>query len=199
MIKSHILKLLYVYVIVLFFATSVIFYFSPKLAAGDFSFFRGRIDNETGNALLDARSFQLSLEEREVSVTKYDHLIRAASRKYSLDPALVKAVIHAESRFDPQAVSPKGAMGLMQLCPVTVKELNISDPFNPRYNIYGGVRYLRGLLDTFEGNKNLALAAYNAGPNQVHRHKGIPPFKDTKKYLTRVLRYLDYYRLASLG
>jgi soluble lytic murein transglycosylase-like protein len=167
--------------------------------AGDFSFFRGRVNNDSKDALLDARTFQLSLEEREVSVTKYDHLIRAASRKYSLDPALVKAVIHAESKFDPQAVSPRGAMGLMQLDPVTVKELKIRDPFNPKYNIDGGVRYLRGLLDTFEGDKHLALAAYNAGPNRVHQHRGIPPFKDTKKYLTRVLRYLDYYKLASLG
>lgn len=198
MLKSHVLKFVYIYVIALFFIISGVFYFSPKPVAGDNLLFQDAA-NSSKETLLDGLTFQLSLEEREVSVTKYDHLIRAASRKYSLDPALVKAVIHAESRFDPQAVSPKGAMGLMQLCPVTVKELNISDPFNPKYNIYGGVRYLRGLLDTFEGNNNLALAAYNAGPNQVHRHGGIPPFKDTKKYLTRVLRYLDYYRLASLG
>lgn len=159
-----------------------------------FSFFRGAIPNTDPADYPDPRSFQLTLEERGVSVTKYDHLIRAASKKYSLDPALVKAVIHAESRFDPQAVSPKGAMGLMQLDPLTVKELQIKDPFNPKHNIYGGVKYLRELLDTFEGNKHLALAAYNAGPNRVHRHKGVPPFKDTKKYLAKVFRYLDYYR-----
>jgi soluble lytic murein transglycosylase-like protein len=198
MLMSHVLKFVYIYVIALFFIISGVFYFSPKPVAGDNRLFQDAA-NSSKETLLDGLTFQLSLEEREVSVTKYDHLIRAASRKYCLDPALVKAVIHAESRFDPQAVSPKGAKGLMQLCPLTIKELNISDPFNPKYNIYGGVRYLRGLLDTFEGNNNLALAAYNAGPNQVHRHGGIPPFKDTKKYLTRVLRYLDYYRLASLG
>ena len=199
MVKSHILKFVYLYVIILFFIISGVFYFSPRLTAEDLSLFHSPISNPTQEPLLDPRTFELSLEERGVSVKKYDHLIRAASRKYSLDPALVKAVIHAESRFDPQAVSPRGAVGLMQLHPDTVKELKIADPFNPKYNIYGGVRYLRGLLDTFEGDKQLALAAYNAGPNRVHRHRGIPPFKDTKKYLTRVLRYLDYYRLTSLG
>jgi soluble lytic murein transglycosylase-like protein len=143
----------------------------------------------------DPRSFHLSLQEREDSVNTFDHWIRSASRKYALDPALVKAVIHAESRFDPSAVSPKGAVGLMQIDPITVKELGISDPFNPKHNIYGGVRYLRELLDTFEGDSDLALAAYNAGPGQVLRHNGIPPFKDTKKYISKVSRYQSYYKL----
>jgi soluble lytic murein transglycosylase-like protein len=143
----------------------------------------------------DPRSFHLSLQEREDSVNTFDHWIRSASRKYALDPALVKAVIHAESRFDPLAVSPKGAVGLMQIDPITVKELGISDPFNPKHNIYGGVRYLRELLDTFEGDSDLALAAYNAGPGQVLRHNGIPPFKDTKKYISKVSRYQSYYKL----
>jgi soluble lytic murein transglycosylase-like protein len=143
----------------------------------------------------DARSFHLTLEERSASVNTYDHWIRGASKKYALDPALVKAVIHAESRFDPLAVSPKGAKGLMQIDPITVEELGITDPFNPKYNIYGGVRYLREMLDAFKGDKHLALAAYNAGPNQVLRHNGVPPFKDTKKYLSKVLRYQSYYKL----
>jgi soluble lytic murein transglycosylase-like protein len=146
-------------------------------------------------AIPDARSFHLTLEERSASVDTYDHWIRSASRKYALDPALVKAVIHAESRFDPLAVSPKGAKGLMQIDPVTVAELGITDPFNPKYNIYGGVRYLREMLDAFKGDKHLALAAYNAGPSQVLRHNGVPPFKDTKKYLSKVLRYQTYYKL----
>ncbi len=146
-------------------------------------------------AVPDARSFHLTLEERSASVNTYDHWIRGASKKYALDPALVKAVIHAESRFDPLAVSPKGAKGLMQIDPVTVEELGITDPFNPKYNIYGGVRYLREMLDAFNGDKHLAIAAYNAGPNQVLRHNGVPPFKDTKKYLYKVLRYQTYYKL----
>jgi soluble lytic murein transglycosylase-like protein len=136
----------------------------------------------------------LTSQELESSVTTYDHWIKAACRKHSLDPALVKAVIHAESRFDPMAVSPKGAIGLMQIDPNTVKELGIKDPFNPKYNIDGGVRYLKELLDAFEGDQKLALAAYNAGPSQVYRHNGVPPFKDTKNYLKRVFRYIAYYQ-----
>ena len=136
----------------------------------------------------------LTSQELESSVTTYDHWIKAACRKHSLDPALVKAIIHAESQFDPLAVSPKGAIGLMQIGPSTVKELGIKDPFNPQYNIDGGVRYLKDLLDAFEGDQKLALAAYNAGPTQVYRHNGVPPFKDTKNYLQRVFRYIAYYQ-----
>jgi soluble lytic murein transglycosylase-like protein len=133
-------------------------------------------------------------QEIQGSVSTYDHWIRAACRRHALDPALVKAVIHAESRFDPQAISPKGAVGLMQIDPITVRALGIKDPFNPQHNIDGGVRYLKELLDTFEGDKSLALAAYNAGPSQVYRHNGVPPFKDTKKYINQVFRYLTYYQ-----
>jgi len=136
----------------------------------------------------------LTPEEQKASVSKYDHLIRAACRKYSLDPALVKAIIHTESRFDPWAVSPKGAMGLMQIDPVTARELGINDPFDPKKNIDGGVRYLKELLDAFGGNTRLALAAYNAGPNRVFQHKGIPPYKDTRRYIAQVFRYQFYYR-----
>jgi hypothetical protein len=123
-------------------------------------------------------------EKPQPSVSPYDHWIRVACRKHSLDPALVMAVIHAESQFDPLAVSPKGAVGLMQLSPMVTRELGIDDPFDPELNIDGGVRYLKDLLDTFDGDKELALAAYTAGPTQVHRYNGVPPFKDTQKYLT---------------
>jgi soluble lytic murein transglycosylase-like protein len=158
-------------------------------------FFSEKITLSEQTPIPDARSFHLTLEEQSASVNTYDHWIRGASKKYALDPALVKAVIHAESRFDPLAVSPKGAKGLMQIDPLTVTELGITDPFNPKYNIYGGVRYLREMLDAFKGDKHLAIAAYNAGPNQVLRHKGVPPFKVTKKYLFKVLRYQTYYKL----
>ncbi len=136
----------------------------------------------------------LTPQEIQVSVSTYDHWIQAACRRHALDPALVKAVIHAESRFDPQAVSPKGAVGLMQIDPITARALGIKDPFDPKLNIEGGVRYLKELLNTFEGNQRLALAAYNAGPTQVYRHNGVPPFKDTKKYIKQVFRYLTYYQ-----
>ncbi|RPH83654.1 MAG: lytic transglycosylase domain-containing protein [Desulfobacteraceae bacterium] len=170
------------------------FSFFPRKRACPRRFIREKIAVSEPTAIPDARSFHLTLEERSASVTTYDHWIRGASKKYSLDPSLVKAVIHAESRFDPLAVSPKGAIGLMQIDPITVIELGITDPFDPKYNIYGGVRYLREMLDAFKGDKHLALAAYNAGPNQVLRHNGVPPFKDTKKYLSKVLRYQTYYK-----
>jgi soluble lytic murein transglycosylase-like protein len=139
-------------------------------------------------------TYTLTPLEKKASVSKYDHLIKAASRKHSLDPALVKAVIHAESLFDPLAVSPKGAMGLMQIDPVTARQLRIKDPFDPQKNIDGGVRYLRELLDAFEGDQKLALAAYNAGPGQVQKHNGVPPFKDTKKYIAQVFRFQAHYQ-----
>jgi soluble lytic murein transglycosylase-like protein len=142
----------------------------------------------------NATFLTLTPEEIEVSVSTYDHWIRAACRRHALDPALVKAVIHAESRFDPQAISPRGAVGLMQIDPITSRALGIKDPFNPKNNIDGGVRYLKALLNTFEGDQRLALAAYNAGPSQVYRHNGVPPFKDTKKYIKNVFRYLTYYQ-----
>ena len=106
-------------------------------------------------------------EESQPSRASYDHWIRVACRKHSLDPALVMAIIHAESQFDPLAVSPKGAAGLMQLSPMVTRELGINDPFDPQPNIDGGVRYLKELLDAFDGDQKLALAAYNAGPTQV--------------------------------
>lgn len=135
-----------------------------------------------------------SPEEPKTSASTYDHLIEAACRKHSMDPALVTAVIQAESRFDPQAVSPRGAKGLMQINPITVRELGINDPFNPELNIDGGVRYLKRLMDTFDGDRKLALAAYNAGPTQVYRHNGVPPFKETQDYLKRVFHHLTIYQ-----
>jgi len=139
-------------------------------------------------------SITLTPEELEVSVSTYDPWIRSACQKHSLDPALVKAVIHAESKFDPLAVSPRGAVGLMQINPTMVRELGIKDPFNPKHNIDGGVRYLKDLMNAFEGDQKLALAAYNAGPSRVYQHNGIPPFKDTKKYIKQVFRFLAYYQ-----
>jgi soluble lytic murein transglycosylase-like protein len=156
--------------------------------------FRNRVEVNIALPSLGLPFFTPSPKELQTSVSPYDQWIRAACRKYSLDPALVMAVIHAESRFDPLAVSLKGAVGLMQLSPIVTRELGINDPFNPQRNIDGGVRYLKGLLNTFDGDKELALAAYNAGPSQVHRHNGVPPFKDTHKYIKQVFLYLTFYQ-----
>jgi len=118
---------------------------------------------------------------------RYASLIQAAADEHNVDPALIHAMIRAESNFNPSAVSRKGAMGLMQLMPQTAWELSVQDAFDPKANITGGVRYLRRLLDRFEGNLSLALAAYNAGENAVLRYGGIPPYQETKEYVTKVL------------
>ena len=127
-------------------------------------------------------------------ISKYDHLITKASEKYSVDPALIKAVIKAESNFNHRAVSKKGARGLMQLMPATASSLRVQDSFHPESNIEGGVRYLRYLLNYFSGNLHLALAAYNAGENAAIRYGGIPPYPETQIYVRRVLSYLDKFR-----
>lgn len=124
----------------------------------------------------------------------YDRFILSASRRYGVDSKLVRAVIRAESGFNPRAVSPKGAMGLMQIMPRTSRHLGIDNPFDPRQNIFGGVRYLKELMGRFNNNLILALAAYNAGPQVVEKHKGIPPYAETKTYLKRVINYYVQYR-----
>lgn len=113
-------------------------------------------------------------------------LFREAAGEAGLDPELLKAVAAVESNFDPGAVSPKGALGLMQLMPETAESLGVSDPFDPAQNVRAGARYLRDLLDRF-GNLELALAAYNAGPGAVEKHRGVPPFTETREYVEKVL------------
>jgi soluble lytic murein transglycosylase len=117
-----------------------------------------------------------------------DAVIGRYSREVRLDPDLVKAVIRAESSFDERAVSHQGAMGLMQLMPDTADALAVSDPFDPEQNVRGGTRYLRQMLDAFRGSLELALAAYNAGPEAVHRFGGVPPYRETVDYVERVMR-----------
>jgi soluble lytic murein transglycosylase-like protein len=123
----------------------------------------------------------------------FDPLIAAAAQRNRVDPALVKAVIRAESDFVPYARSPKGALGLMQLMPATARLHNVWSVFEPKDNIEGGVRHLRLLLDQYNGNVRLALAAYNAGDGAVERHGGIPPYPETIEYLERVLRFREQY------
>lgn len=120
-------------------------------------------------------------------------IIAREAEKTGLDPALIKAVIHAESAFHTQAVSRAGAKGLMQLMPGTAAALGVSDPFDPEQNIAGGARYLSQQISRF-GDVQLALAAYNAGPGSVLRYGGIPPYPETEAYVSRVLGYLEAYR-----
>jgi len=127
------------------------------------------------------------------NLENYDPLIWRAAEKYRVDYALVKAVIKAESNFNPRAISNAGARGLMQLMPETANALRVNDPFHPEENIEGGVRHLRYLLDLFNGNLHLVLAAYNAGEEAVFRYNDVPPYRETRIYIQRVLKYFRNY------
>lgn len=124
--------------------------------------------------------------------TPFEALVQQAAQRYGIDPAVLKAVIHAESNFNPYAVSKAGAQGLMQLMPGTARALGVQDPFDPVQNIDGGARYLRQLLDRFH-SLPLALAAYNAGPGAVARYQGVPPYRETQTYVRRVMALIDRY------
>lgn len=128
---------------------------------------------------------------------RWEAEIARAGGRYGVDPALLKAVIHAESAFDPVAVSRAGASGLMQLMPATARDLGVDDPFDPWQNIDGGTRYLRAMIRRFPGSLSLALAAYNAGPEAVERHGGIPPYPETRDYVQRVMRLYRRYDASS--
>ncbi|MBC7962912.1 MAG: lytic transglycosylase domain-containing protein [Steroidobacteraceae bacterium] len=133
-----------------------------------------------------------------VNPAEFEQLIRNCADKYGVSPSLVKAVIHAESGYNPNAVSSKGASGLMQLMPGTAKSLKVADRFNPKDNVEGGVKYLRFLLDTFKGDVSLALAAYNAGLSRVAKYGGIPPYNETRTYVNRVLSYMQSYQSSGI-
>ena len=120
----------------------------------------------------------------------YDDFIEEAAAEYKLDPHLIRAVMRAESAFNPMVVSRAGAQGLMQLMPALAEEMGVLDPFDPRQNIMGGARYLRQLLDRHRGNIPLSLASYNAGPTAVARYKAIPPYRETRQYVKKITGFL---------
>lgn len=121
------------------------------------------------------------------STGSFSQLIEQAAQKYGVDPDLIEAVIQTESNYDADAVSSAGAQGLMQLMPATASSLGVTDSFDPAQNINGGVKLLSQLLDQYDGNVKLALAAYNAGPGAVAKYDGVPPYKETQQYVSRVL------------
>lgn len=131
----------------------------------------------------------------------FDGEIAAAAREHGVEEALLRAVIHAESAFDPNARSHKGAQGLMQLMPATAERFGVGDPFQPEQNIRGGSAYLAWLLKRFKGDTTLAAAAYNAGEGAVDRHGGVPPYQETQRYVERVAILAERYRgaLAAAG
>ncbi|HVL66404.1 MAG TPA: lytic transglycosylase domain-containing protein [Vicinamibacterales bacterium] len=126
-------------------------------------------------------------DPRLLESTPYGEIIAAMSQAHGVDPMLVRAVIQVESNYRPRARSHKGAMGLMQLMPATAREYNVRNPYDPKANIAAGVKHLKGLLDRFEGAVDLALAAYNAGEGAVKKFGGIPPYRETRNYVSRIL------------
>jgi soluble lytic murein transglycosylase-like protein len=155
---------------------------AAQSAAAEVSQYYGRESVESANARIaasNARGHRPSAEEIDQAVTM-------AAARHNVDPNLVRAVIKVESNFDSNAVSSKGAMGLMQLMPATARELNVKNPFDPDQNVDAGVRHLRHLLDNYHGDVRLTLAAYNAGSNAVARSAGVPHYAETQNYVRRI-------------
>jgi soluble lytic murein transglycosylase len=144
--------------------------------------------------------YQVYIKERpkrkgaRMDANRFDRYIDEAASLHGVDFPLLKAVIRAESAFDPKAVSKKGALGLMQIMPQNLDAFRVYDPFDPWQNIMGGTRYLKSLIQRFNGQVPLALAAYNAGPRAVDTHRGIPPIPETEEYVRRVMKFFHLYK-----
>jgi soluble lytic murein transglycosylase-like protein len=177
--------------------------------------FSSDLDSQKLKPMLDkkpaiAKAMSSQPKEKEYTAAKIEHSLAPVSGnktehlfhpiiiqtaiRYQIDPALVKAIIMAESGYNSKAISKKGAIGLMQLTPKTAQELNVEDIFNPKENIDGGVRYFKQLVNQFSGDLKLALAAYNAGKKTVKHYKGVPPFKETQHYIKKVFEYFQLYK-----
>lgn len=128
---------------------------------------------------------------------KYDAIIRRAAEQFDIEVNLIKAIIKAESSFDPDAISESGAQGLMQLMPDTAEEMRVGNPFDPEENILGGTRYLSLLLKRFEQDKRLAIAAYNVGPTAVTKHNDVPPIPQTRRFVERVIKFYKEFNAQS--
>jgi soluble lytic murein transglycosylase-like protein len=145
---------------------------------------------EQQGGVFPRRSWRYSEASRPLWQSKYNDIIIEAARKFDVDAALVSAVIKAESDYNPRIVSHKGARGLMQLMPATAKRFGVTNSFDPEENIHAGTRYLRWLLKTFDGNADLAVAAYNAGEGNVWKYDGVPPFRETVNYINRIAKHI---------
>ena len=136
----------------------------------------------------------LQTQNPKEELSPIDSIIISTSTLYDVDPALIKAIIMAESGFNPRAVSKRGAKGLMQLMPATARSLGVEDVFDPEHNIKGGVQYFKRLMKRYKGNVRLSLAAYNAGITKVREYNGIPPFKATQSYIEKVFKYYSVFK-----
>jgi hypothetical protein len=145
---------------------------------------------EEQGGVFPKRSWRYSDESKPLWSSKYNDIIVEAAKKFDVDAALVSAVIKAESDYNPKIVSHKGARGLMQLMPATAKRFGVTNSFDPAENIHAGTRYLRWLLKTFDGNADLAVAAYNAGEGNVWKYDGVPPFRETVNYINRISKHI---------
>ena len=145
---------------------------------------------EEEGGIFPKRSWRYDAKRGPIFRSKYDSVIVEAAKKFDVDAALVSAVIKAESDFNPREYSNKGAQGLMQLMPGTAVRFGVANAWDPVANIYGGVRYLRWLLETFDGNADFAVAAYNAGEGNVWKYNGVPPFRETMAYVRRIAKHI---------
>ena len=182
-------------------ALTIVTFFSASISFGDIYGYKqkdGYIcfpDHKSSNLTHKGRA---NREKGSTAMILYEPFIREAASLYGVEAPLLKALIMAESRFHKGAVSKKGALGLMQLIPGTAREVGVTNPFNPEQNILGGARYLSELLKRFNFVKELAIAAYNAGPERVEAHGGIPPIKETQAFVNRVLQYYRMFKQEEL-
>lgn len=154
----------------------------------------GSVPDQSPTAAMMSSAADSALPQETIP---FQGIILQVAGRYEVDPHLVRAIIFAESGFNPRAKSKKGARGLMQLMPSTAKALGVRNIYDPKENIDGGVRYFRLLLDRFDGDVQLALAAYNAGSRHVRNYEGIPPFKATRHYIKKVLRFQEKFKLQA--
>ena len=145
---------------------------------------------EEEGGIFPKRSWRYDAQRGPIFRSKYDRVIVDAAKKFDVDAALISAIIKAESDFNPREYSNKGAQGLMQLMPGTAVRFGVTNAWDPVANIYGGVRYLRWLLETFDGNADFAVAAYNAGEGNVWKYNGVPPFRETINYVNRIAKHI---------
>lgn len=173
--------------------------FTSKAAGGSFRRVTGMATRDFGGARASLKGVYFRSPGRQkIYPELYADVIDEAAELHDVDPALVRAVIHAESAFNPRAVSPKGARGLMQLMPGTARMMGVRNAFSPASNIHGGTKYLAQLLRRYR-NEIYAIAAYNAGEVPVDRYNGVPPYSETREYVRRVLRLKKQYSLHSNG